>query len=274
MYTRRTGGARYVPDFARSRSDWRFASRFSRILGPGLSVHARCPVLAGPVEGRFEPVDVHQIGQRSESHLRRSFRQLGYPLLFRVIRSSNLQAFAVCPNNESMYPDASLPSTGSARAIVPPLPRYYQGTATSCRPSRRASFPSLGGTTGARIVSLPPPLRVAASGLGLVTRYPRPGLLPWRRQDLPSSWGTPIPVCTCSSTPAGRCVPDHCGTLAWPPLQGTTKAPTISKLSRLNSMAFGLAAYVSRCWLPATAQDWLPGAGQALLDGLSPAGFR
>lgn len=46
--------------------------------------------------------------------------------------------------------DASLPSTGSARAIVPPLPRYYQGTATSCRPSRRASFPSFGGTTGSR----------------------------------------------------------------------------------------------------------------------------
>ena len=48
-------------------------------------------------------------------------------------------------------PDASLPSPGSARAIVPPFPRYYQGTATSCCPSRRVSFPSLGGTTGSRI---------------------------------------------------------------------------------------------------------------------------
>jgi hypothetical protein len=38
-------------------------------------------------------------------------------------------------------------------------------------------------------------------------------------------------------------------------------------------MAFRLAAYVSRCWLPVTAQGWLPGAGQALLDGLSPAGL-
>jgi hypothetical protein len=38
-------------------------------------------------------------------------------------------------------------------------------------------------------------------------------------------------------------------------------------------MAFGLAAYVSRCWLPVTAQGWLPGAGQALLDGLLPAGL-
>src|SRR5208283_4043423 len=37
-------------------------------------------------------------------------------------------------------PDASLPSTGSARAFVPPLPRYYQGTATSCRPSAALRF--------------------------------------------------------------------------------------------------------------------------------------
>jgi len=112
-----------------------------------------------------------------------------------------------------------------------------------------------------------------ASGLGLVTRYPHPGLLPWRRQDLPSSWGTPIPVCTCSSTPAGRCVPDRDGTLAWPPRRERRRLRR-RNLSRLNSMAFGLTAYVSRCWLPVTAQGWLPGAGRALLGGLSPAGLR
>ena len=151
MCTRRTGGARYVPDFARSKSDWRFCLQVLRILGPGLSVHARCPVFAGPMEGLTQPVDVHQIGQRSESHLRRSSRQLGYPLLFRGYAHPNFQAFDVCPNNESMFPMPRFPPTGSARAIVPPLQRYYQGTATSCRPSRRASFPSLGDTTGTRL---------------------------------------------------------------------------------------------------------------------------
>src|SRR5262249_619194 len=30
---------------------------------------------------------------------------------------------------------------------VPPLQRYYQGAMTSCRPSRRTSLPSLGGTS-------------------------------------------------------------------------------------------------------------------------------
>jgi hypothetical protein len=52
---------------------------------------------------------------------------------------------------------------------------------------------------------------------------------------------------------------------------GTRKAPPINGLSRLSSMAFGLAVYVSRCWSPVTAQDWLPAAGQALPGGLLPA---
>ena len=38
-------------------------------------------------------------------------------------------------------------------------------------------------------------------------------------------------------------------------------------------MAFGLTTYVSRCRLPFTAQGLLPAAGQALPDGLSPAGL-
>jgi hypothetical protein len=58
------------------------------------------------------------------------------------------------------------------------------------------------------------------------------------------------------------------------PADSRTKAPAMTKLSGLDSMASGLAAYVSRCWSPFTAQGSLPGAGQALLGGLSPAGFR
>jgi hypothetical protein len=157
-------------------------------------------------------------------------------------------------------PDASLPSPGSARAIVPPLRRYYQGTATSCRPSRRTSFPSLGGTTGTRRFRSRRRGAWPASGLGLVTRYPRPGRLPWRRLELPSSWGTPIPVCPCSSTPAGRGVPDRSGTLAWPPLRerrGRRRQKTFEAQShgfragclRITMLvARHRARLASRCW--------------------------
>jgi hypothetical protein len=50
--------------------------------------------------------------------------------------------------------------------------------------------------------------------------------------------------------------------------RSTAKAPT-SGLSKLNSMAFGLAVYASPGSLPPPAQDSLPAAGQALPDGLS-----
>jgi hypothetical protein len=79
---------------------------------------------------------------------------------------------------------------------------------------------------GTTHISLPASLRAATSGLGLVTRYPHPGILPWKQQELPSSWGTPIPVCACSPTPAGRCVPDRLWNARVAPAKGTTKAPT------------------------------------------------
>jgi len=87
---------------------------------------------------------------------------------------------------------------------VPRLQQYYQDATTSCRPSRRTSFPSLGVTTGVfgYFVS-PVAAEHSATGLELVTRYLRPGLLPRRRQDLLRSWGTPIMLLPCSSTPAG-----------------------------------------------------------------------
>jgi len=152
------------------------------------------------------------------------------------------------------------------------FPRFH-GTIKALRlpavPPAALRFLRAGGTTGSRSLSLPPPLRAATPGLGLVTRYPPPGKLPWRRQDLSSSWGTTIPVCPCSQTPAGRHASDRLRGRRMVSAGAKTRTPTMSNISRLNSMAFGLAVYVSRCWLPFTAQDSLPGAGQALLGGLS-----
>ena len=76
------------------------------------------------------------------------------------------------------------------------------------------------------------------------------GILPRRRQDLSSSWRTQMSVCTCSSTPAGLRAPDHLGAAAWPPHRQRRRLPQAIVLSKLNSMAFGLAVYASQCRLP------------------------
>ena len=95
------------------------------------------------------------------------------------------------------------------------------------------------------------------------------GILPRRRQDLSSSWRTQMSVCTCSSTPAGLLAPDLIRSSSVAHAMTKAKAPCGLSISKLNSMAFGLAVYASQCWLPSPTQDSLPAVGQTLLDGLS-----
>jgi hypothetical protein len=141
---------------------------------------------------------------------------------------------------------------------------------TSCHPSRHASFPSLGDTTRSARVS---PARGRtlphASLLELVTRYLLPECCRWKRQDLLRSWGTPIVLLPCSSTPVG---PTHqamqCVGAA--PDLSNTKAPAFV-LSRLNHTASALAVYASQagsprhharlasgCWPSSSGRAWLP----------------
>ena len=64
---------------------------------------------------------------------------------------------------------ASLPIPRVLAGRVPRIPRYYQGTATSCRPSRRTSLPSFGGTTvapGAFRLSRRHPAQNGGPGVG------------------------------------------------------------------------------------------------------------
>jgi hypothetical protein len=178
------------------------------------------------------------------------------------------------PQQRVHDPDASLPSAGSARALVPPFHRYYQGTATPAAHPAALRFLRLAVPREPSAVFVSPAAtECQASGLGLVTRYPRPGLLPWSKQVLPSSWGTPIPVCTCSSTPAGRCVPDHTRNAHVAPAKGKTKAPT-TRIFR-GSMAWlsGSLPTYHDVGYPSPRKGSLPGAGQALLGGLLPAEF-
>src|SRR5208283_3600561 len=118
-------------------------------------------------------------------------------------------------------------------------------------------------------VSLPPPLRAATSGLGLFTRCPLPGILPWRRQDLPSSWGISIVrLHVFLPTPAGLLAPDHYGAAAWP------LDPQVQRLPRkvFRRPIAWLSDWLStprRADYSDPTQDSLPVAGQALPDGLS-----
>ncbi len=74
---------------------------------------------------------------------------------------------------------------------VPRLHQYYEGATTSCRPSRRTSLPSFGGTSVA-LVAFAPRRTSAPSRPGVGNPVSPAGNLPRKRQDLPSSWGTPI----------------------------------------------------------------------------------
>ena len=239
-----------------------------RILGPCLPVYARGPVFAGPVESLAQPVNVHQIGQGSESHLRRSFRQHRYPLLFRRYAARISRHSTYFPTTVPCS-GAPLSSTGSARIA---FPRFVGNIRALRLPAARSAALrclrlAVPRERSAVFVS-PAATERQAAGLELVTRYPPPGILPWRRQELPSSWGAPIPGCPCSQTPAGRNDPDHNRPLAWPPLEERRRRRRETDFRGSIAWLPGSLSTHHDAGYPNTAQDSLPGAGQALLDGL------
>jgi hypothetical protein len=82
------------------------------------------------------------------------------------------------------------------------LRRYYQGAMTSCRPSRRTSLPSLGGTSAFTRSFRSPADECTAEARSWSPGAPA-GTSLRKRQDLPSSWGTPSVRLPCS-VDAGR----------------------------------------------------------------------
>ena len=173
---------------------------------------------------------------------------------------------STCFPRPSLPTDASLSSTGSSGAsspassvlskryyflpLIPPhfvafVWRYLNVSLVVFAPRRTSEPPKPG-------VGHP----VSPSGISLR-----------KRQDLPSSWRTPIVRLHMLQSDSGRTAdtrPLRCSSVALG--TKTAKAPT-KGLSKLNSMAFGLAVYA--CALPRPTQDSLPAAGQALPDGLS-----
>ena len=148
------------------------------------------------------------------------------------------------------------------------LHRYYQDAMTSCRPSRRTSFPSLGGTSVA-LVRFAPWRTSAPPRPGVGNPVSPAGNLPRRRQDLPSSWGTPIVrLHMFNPTPAGLLAPDHYGAAAWPLVCEKQRLPRKVFRRSIAWLSDSLSTLRSAGY-PSTTQDSLPAAGQALPDGLS-----
>ncbi len=91
--------------------------------------------------------------------------------------------------------------------------------------------------------------RVRRRGLELVTRYLHPGIDRGDELDIPSSWRISIVRLHMFPSDSGRTActrPLRCTSVALG--RSKAKAPT-SGLSKLNSMAFGLAVYASQCGL-------------------------
>ena len=160
-----------------------------------------------------------------------------------VIRGSKYEASDVVPgpgpNIRHPLFGFSFPPPGPA-GPVPRLHRYYEGAAISCRPSRRASFPSLGGTAGPHVVFAL--RRTSASPRSGAAHPVAPaGISPRRRQDLPSSWAISIVrLHVFSPTPAGLLTPDHYGAAAWP------LDPQVQRLPRLVFRR-SIARFRTRC---------------------------
>ena len=154
--------------------------------------------------------------------------------------------------------------------------RYYQGAATSRRPSRLAS--SSFARRCRRCVRRFAPAGLRTRGRQAGARCgpasPCRGRLRRRRRDLPSSWGTPIAPSPGSSTPAGPSAPDPIATPWRGPRGGNDEGSCIAAFEA-QSPGFG-----ARClrFAPAVARQGRKTRFRLLVRlcraGFSPAGFR
>jgi hypothetical protein len=102
------------------------------------------------------------------------------------------------------------------QGAVRQLRRYYQDAMTSCRPSRRTSLPSFGGTS-VSLVGFAPRRTSAPPGPGVGNPVPPTGVVAEETTGTRKFLGNPYCLFAhVQSTPAGLLTPDHCGAAAWP----------------------------------------------------------
>jgi hypothetical protein len=130
-------------------------------------------------------------------------------------RSSNFEAFVVFLKSGSVI--RRLASLHWLRpGAVRQLQRYYQDAMTSCRPSRFASLPSLGGTSVA-LVRFAPRRTSAPQRPGVVHPVAPSGNVAEETTGSPKFLGEPqVSVCTCSVDSGGtaRARPLRCSSMA------------------------------------------------------------
>jgi len=127
--------------------------------------------------------------------------------------------------------NAAPPSLHGVRKGRSPASSLLWSTATPCRPSRRASFPSLGDTTVSSVVRPRRPRTWAADQPGVG----KPGLRPalrWRRQGLPSSRETRMIIRHVPPTPVWP------GTLVGPSVANAWRGPRDWPRRRLTTRKF------------------------------------
>ncbi len=198
--------------------------------------------------------------------MRRLFRQRCDPFLFRghdgrISMHSSCFSKTVHDSTSRLPPLAPAGSCSPASSV---LSRRYD----ALPPSRRTSCPSLGGTSAFHSFSSLLGGRVRRQGLELVTRCLQPGIRRGANRVLPSSWGTTIVRLHMIQSDSGRTArtrPLRCSNMALG--ISKAKAPTTG-LSKLNSMAFGLAVYASPGSLPhhdarLTSGRWSGATGRA-----------
>jgi hypothetical protein len=178
------------------------------------------------------------------------------------------------------------PSSERRRDLNPPDHHAAQRTIwdapTSCRPSRRASLPSLGSTIFCACVCLSRLARRRPRGLELWDWQPQRQLERWRRQDLPGSWKTLLCLRPVLRPRQDRRIrPIRCADVA--PAPSTAK--TRCKNTNFGAQSHGLgtrclrfaqpvarAGRKTRFWLLAssTRRDWLPAGFQRKVFKLLP----
>jgi hypothetical protein len=145
---------------------------------------------------------------------------------------------------------------------------YYQDAMTSCRPSRRASFPSLGGTSVALAYFAPrrpsapsrPGVGHPVSPAGIVRGNDRISQVPGESR---------LSVCTCSYRRRQDCLHQTITVQQRGPWTPRCKGSHVCVFRRPIAWLSDSLSTPRRVRYLTTTQDSLPVAGQALPDGLS-----